>query len=299
VDRSFTSILALAEMRQPGDSGSTPLPFPHLEGHYEFKLVEGADGQTAIDWHELESWELSRRKSSYKALRRSPRGALDRFLRLETAPDQKVLAFARDFGPLTFTEERHLHPYQILLHERPIDPGSFERGLKRPTPVSWYRNAAESARAILSLAASAYRGGGGRDEDWELIGFPRDLKRRTPEDLWSAVRAVVDDLLLRAGVRPTLLGDPMDPSPRSSKGEPQIFLTGHGLWGVLAAQLAFAVVRADRLASCSQCGKSFTPKRRARTDRKIYCMDCGERSGWRFSNAESQRKRRARKRPNR
>jgi hypothetical protein len=200
------------------------------------------------------------------------------------------------FGVLTFTEEGGIHSRAVKSRGGVIELWSSEEGLKRPTPVAWYREAAKYFRSIYCLAGSADRGEGGRDEDWDMLGRPEWPAGKLKQgDAWNRVTLHLERLVQSAGVKLTFI-EPTSPVPLPVSGRrPQISFRGHGLWGALTVQLAYAVVGGQGLLMCAGCGQMFKRNgRRPQAGRRTYCPRCGKGSGWREANRLAQQERRAR-----
>ena len=60
-----------------------------------------------------------------------------------------------------------------------------------------------------------------------------------------------------------------------SERMPQISIAA-GTFGLLASQLAAAVMGRSRMAWCSECGNPYSPERKPQTGRRNYCPDCRE-----------------------
>jgi hypothetical protein len=106
----------------------------------------------------------------------------------------------------------------------------------------------------------------GRIQMAESVEFQRQL-----------LGEVLNNWLELAGVRPRL---------DWSAAKPSVQLGGHGLIGALTVQLLFDCSRTDGLAVCTSCSTPFLPgPRRPRTDRNIYCSDCGLKAATRDASA--------------
>ena len=255
--------------------------------------MEGNDGEPSIEWNDTGRAFLQTRG---RAIKRAKHG-LGRFIALAQGSDYQVLSFVHAFGALRFTENGKIHTggFSHSGDARDgtlrIDLGSEDVGLKRPTPVSWYRLYATYFRAIHRLAVSAERGEGGDGDDWKVIGraeyFPRTPSSR---DAWTAVTLHCQSLIRRCGVGLTLMESPLIPIASGSR--PRISLKGHGLWGALAVQLLYAVTGGQAQAICCVCGQVFSPARRPQSGRRVYCPDHGKASGWREAKRVSQQEHR-------
>lgn len=297
MDAKFLARLAQSDdMRQPGEPRLDPLPITWSAAPETVRLCLDAEGGPAIDW------EFHRKSAGFRfdyQSPRSPQRAFDQFLGLVGAPPERVAAFARRYGVLTFNTDGRIRPYLLIPPGEAVnlfDSSVYASGLKRPVPVEWYRSTAEYFRGLLLLAALATRGEPARQQDVavvdpEWLGTPPPGKRVPPRFTWSLVGRHVNNLLDVAGVHLQLVH-------RSSlPGGLHVALSGHGVWGVLVGQLMFSVLASDRMAICSECNKPYhirRDQRRPRTDRRNYCETHGPGERRRASNREASRRKRRR-----
>jgi hypothetical protein len=282
----------LAEFQGLALSDQHPFPIADFFGVASAELVSTADDEPAIDWEDTgRAWQ-----QSVAPWKKRAKHALGRFLALAEGSDDQVLAFVRAFGVLQFTQNGVIHSLQLRRSGHTLHLNSYDQGpAKRPVPVTWYRDWSRYFAAIYRLALSAERGEGGNNADWEILGKPAYLPRSPRvSDAWNAVTHHCELLLQRCGVRPTLRTSPL---AIVQSDRPRISLVGHGLWGVLAAHLFYAVTGGEHQAICCACGKSFSPKRHPQSGRRVYCPKCGKDSGWRHSNRLANRKHRAKHDP--
>jgi hypothetical protein len=296
--------------RQLGEPNREPVPVLHLDPPpRSIRLEDGPDGEPVI------SWDFQTRRSPAppgarrhdwgtltrpRALR-DPREALDRFLKLEGAPPGQVLAFARAFGLLTFTEGGGIRPYSVR-RPGPVDLYDLgTTGLKHPVPVSWYHDTAALFRALLLLSVTADKGQGADPAECEIVepGWTAGVKpgeRIPPNFARGFVTRHVNILLSAAAVTPAVVESATESPALFSGGHrrPQLVLRGHGLWGVLVTQLMYMILDIDRHATCSECRMLYPIKgigrRRPRADRRNYCPECGVNGGYKASNREAARK---------
>ena len=91
---------------------------------------------------------------------------------------------------------------------------------------------------------------------------------------------LVNQWLLLGGVRVRFSWDP---------GGQSLSLSGGGLFGAIALNLAFAASRSTGLAFCSGCSDLYEPRRMPRMGESHYCDDCRKRG---VDAAARQRRRR-------
>jgi hypothetical protein len=128
-------------------------------------------------------------------------------------------------------------------------------------PTDHYRRYAAKARALLNVASLLHRrripeSADFADFEWTPAG---------PIGAESARHATQYEILswLDWGrVRPAVIWHQADAT---------VQLSGDGLWGALARQLAFAVTRTERWALCGGCGELFVPTRKPREGNRSWC----------------------------
>lgn len=217
---------------------------------------------------------------------------LTKFVQLDEAPAERILAYARQHGPFGFCEHGDL---THRLDPSACWPASSAAAAGRTVgreALSWWRNLAGHARSLLNAAAQLSKG---RVDDVTLA-------RLNPELLFSAQRlenarrepesfiAYGMELWLRLfQVRPRVTYNPLRKrfEARISGSPP--------LPGALALQIMLTLTRSTGIAVCSSCGKLFPPSRRLNPNRNAYCKKCGIKAAWR----EAQARHRARRSANR
>jgi len=131
-------------------------------------------------------------------------------------------------------------------------------------PIKYWQLYACKVKAFLSIAADLYDGKIGREEDWKVL-YPAEIPNSSHRAKFL-LSANINYWLRIGAVKPQL--------DWSDEGNPQIQLTGYGLFGAMARQLAFAISRIEGFSVCSGCGKPFTPRRRAPKGRRSWCPAC-------------------------
>lgn len=227
-----------------------------------------------------------------------------------------VLAFAKKYGPLGLCE----HGSPLMTHRRnrllcpPIylqTPEGLEIREKMSAVLAWAR----SANALLGVATKVHRGEAVTDAEWRAA---RMRKSRSYDlNTGSSVRLPLPSAGLQAkqmlrGIASIWLrlGDPrpcvgVDASGRlklefisgdqSIDGVPAELdaaaaqLANNLNFAVLSMQLASAVCGGAGLATCSNCGALYPPKRTPVEGRRHFCPQCGVRAAWRLSKRESRK----------
>lgn len=200
-------------------------------------------------------------------------GALDAFVRLAEASPDAVLRFARRWGVLLLCEDGW-PPSSDPHYRRDLRPTRIEL-------VSTWQQHAGLMRAILSLASDLHQDKPGEGSAWERV-FATLYSGDTESWWWWNEEAqrdvshqkfllggIIDNLLRWVGVRPTFQWWSI---------EPEIRLSGGGLYQQLVCQLVFAVARVNGIAVCHSCGGLYPPKRKPQVGRMNYCPDCGQRA---------------------
>jgi hypothetical protein len=218
--------------------------------------------------------------------RRAGADLLTEFIQLDEAPAERILAYARRYGPLGFCEHgdpRHrLSPHGCAPATDRHQPAIREA-------LQWWRNLAGHARALLNVAAQLFKKG--RVDDLALARLNPQLFFSGPR-LKSARRnpaALVTfgmELWLRLfQVRPR-------GTYNARRKRLEIQISGSPpLPGALALQIMLTLTKSAGVAVCSGCGELFSPSRRPNPNRNSYCRACGTRAAWR----EAQARRRDRK----
>jgi hypothetical protein len=212
------------------------------------------------------------------------------FTALPAEPDkerllEKLLSFARDFGPLGFCKEHKILPITHRQNGCPpnirLDPPATVESIQ-----AWLFYAVR-LRTVLNFTACLWRRRPVRPEDWAILsagnwGAPGlavieargELHLRPKNKVpnrrvaWLWVARNVDYLLSTSGLRPVCryqrprgrFALRLEPSPPS-------------LFGSLAFQTMLLVCRSDGMAICVACGMPYPPPRRPRADQRTYCQD--------------------------
>ena len=168
-------------------------------------------------------------------------------------------------------------------------------------PVDRWLEFVEAAAATLRLAVAAYDKHAGKPEDWTSViecllpDASADLRQFLASMTSQPHRRMESRQMVVFLVYQWLeLGD-VRPAVNWDSDNPQILLSSsHSpppLFGVLAAQLALTVARANELAHCSGCSTLYSRKRKPQRNRRNYCNTC-QKNG--VPARDAQRARRAR-----
>lgn len=205
------------------------------------------------------------------ATRRSDGGVLEAFTDLEKGSDQEVLSFARRYGALELCVHGlrawHEMPWRA---EWPSNPGGLVglrcSSLLTRQPTGLYRRYATRVASLVRIVAALHGRGAPTQSDLSLMSTPWWWSKPIGSGLnpRELVAAEVGRWLDAGSVRPIFSW--------TARMPPRIELRGIGLWAVIGRQLAFLAARADGLAWCSGCGKTFVPSRKPRSDGRSWCQ---------------------------
>jgi hypothetical protein len=237
-------------------------------------------------------WE---REPLSESLVRPTVGTFKGFLNLFDAPDEKILAYAKQWGPLGISG-----PYAYGWMEKRIDPSEPP---DRESCDRW-RRLAKIARAVLEISLRHRNDQRGEVEHWVTLNreanipidlivepqfiptlamtsfslesyMPKGFKRLTDREMMthrkkaglqfekSTIEFVVNEWLRVGGVRPAL----------TLKGGYDLTLVTRGLFGSLSVQL-LELVGGHMIAACTGCHRFFRPKRAPRVDQDRFCKPC-------------------------
>jgi hypothetical protein len=245
------------------------------------------DGEWLLFRYPVRKRRHGKRELGQRTFRAGP-GLLTEFVKLDEVPAERILDYARRYGPLGFC--RHGDPEHRLLPYG-CAPAVCTTDSRQPAvreALQWWRNLAGHAHALLNVAAQLFKG---RVDDLTLA-------RLNPELLFSARR-------LRGARRHAalLVAYGMELWLRLFQVRPRTFYNARhkrfeirisgapALPGALALQIMLALTRSTGVAVCSGCSKLFAPSRRPNPNRNSYCKSCGVKAAWR----EAQARRRAKK----
>jgi hypothetical protein len=188
-------------------------------------------------------------------------GMMERFLRLEDAPDERIASYARRWGALTISPldaesgalvrppEEGSGYFDRLLHGH-TESGQIE-SLKR------WRAWVQKVRTLLSQAALL-------DKAIERpVGtIPPNQRGSRVVDLSREIQIWVNRYLWASMVRPHI---------EWNRDRWAIRMHFTNLLGAIVLQVVLMIAKKDGLAICSSCGNPFETDGK----RKVYCEDCG------------------------
>jgi hypothetical protein len=198
-------------------------------------------------------------------------GMLEEFVGLEHAPNHTIAAYARLWGVLdicTHGLPASHNPASLLTRLGERRSACFRQDRE---PIEAWRFFAAHARATLGVAAEIWRGRPGSAEDCHVLWSQHGLSGEMSREVAFQVEQVMDAVgywLELGDVAPRFWwwgSTPPSITFESANG---------GLFGVLAMQIALAVVRTDGLAICSGCSIPYVPPRAPRNGRRRYCDAC-------------------------
>ncbi len=233
-----------------------------------------------------------------KPLERVKAGAkmLEQFVRLSDAPSQSILDFASQWGPLEICEHDLPASHQPHRVTRESHCGarylpSLDRKFQHGEPLSTWRRFSRHARAVLRVAARLHERKLAHPKDWEVVyeGSPDPPWR--PQTVARDRRllvGIVDDWLEIGDVRPQVTWTDR-PKVELALGATRGHVTA-GTFGGLAVQLMLAIVPSMGVATCSDCGQPYVPKRAPPAGRLNFCEECGRQGAMRAASRKYRRK---------
>ena len=160
-------------------------------------IAQGATRALSVgEWlavFDIQLWDdaLWRADRLGRPVRESPT-LLTEFIALADAPDQAILAFAKEWGLLDLRAAPYPaltapipvgdRVYEVVVGDLPLLPPpsatyqvplvslGYRRGSERGEPLSVWRNLARQLRALLLVAARLRDGQPGDEEDWQVLG---------------------------------------------------------------------------------------------------------------------------------
>ena len=193
---------------------------------------------------------------------------LTQFIELADASDDKILAYARQYGRLGLCEHGELQ------HLASDYPDCLQRGRQAMfvERVERWRENARRVQALLNAIAQFSKSK--KVSDQTLIALNPNLSlsaaalRQARIAGWSFIAAWTQMWLSAFRVRPVILYDPRTKRFRARlRGRP-------GLGSTLALQLLTVACQSNGIAICSSCAQPFPPKRRPSPTRESYCPKC-------------------------
>jgi len=296
IDQSFSTLLRQLNRAQVGlgESFTRPLGEASWEVPADIRLVDQADDpflQEVSPEHASKEnlpaivWDRTGPSGQFPDTDARDQKVLDEFVKLSGAPPQRVLGFARAYGPLHVCEHG-LPAWHNPGLRRKDTVGEFcQETQVEPLRVWW--DLAGQAKAILGIAANVKLDKDVTEKDWRAA-LAWTGKRDIP---WWIRSSRADARVLELCVQRWLELGAVHPTFDWNDGEPKIRLAGWGVLGAVSRQLAFAVARVGGLAHCTNCKEWYTPKRRPNPNRRNYCQACRKKA----PNRDAQRTWRAKK----
>lgn len=201
--------------------------------------------------------------------REDTRGLVNEFVRLADAPDEKVLAFARKWGPMWLCVKHRDCLWDVVSVRLRWD-GSKECCLWFPAePIQFFRRYAGITKAVLDIAAHLIEGKPVSASLWREAGW---CEKEAEFDIATQRFFLASSISgwLGQGIhlwvswgkekRPTLAVD-----------------TGLGFLRRVWLEIVQCVTGAKQLSTCDCCGRPYVRYgRKPQAGRKNYCPDCAE-----------------------
>jgi len=242
-------------------------------------------------------------------------GLLEDFALLDVLDDDDILKYARQWGVLEICK----HGLPTSHNPDGCRPLPTRRAGLNWEPLEDWRFWATQANRIMEVAAYTQMGRLVSIDDLFLLGEP-DGPQSSARRRWGRKRLItaqnvlteyrkprttdaslttaqlleiqglslalaVDSWLDLGRVRPTLIWD-----STGFRVDLAVGSSNNRLFGALALHLAYAVAGQVGVATCSACGKVYTPVRRPSSGRRCFCTACGPKAAWRLSKREKRRR---------
>jgi hypothetical protein len=211
-----------------------------------------------VFWQPMDVWQPVR----YPEAKVTPE-TFQRFLNLNSASDDEILAFAQEYGPITaFSREVDIRAR--LAEEKRVGETVGE------TTDEW-RRLARVAAAILQISKDHRDGKTAKPEHWAVLDADAGMgsrpmldKKRSREFEMVLVAAEVNRWVKLGGVAPLL---------NIVDNEFKVVLEAFKLRGGLAIQL-LQQIGGTQLAACSGCHQFYFPVRAPRVGQDNFCKIC-------------------------
>ena len=221
--------------------GPPPLPRPE-------RAFLDSNGFLAWSWYRQSprgTKEEKRARRPPPDLQKPSPGLCVRFSQLAHGTDEQIRLFAERWGPLGRTARVEEH-------------------------VDDWRKDASLAAALLQFTADQANGRRGNDEDWSTICESTAAQEIDRSRMRIPEQRVIVALAVNAwfaGNRGYRLLEVVDKQFQVRPG-------ASNLLGVIIAQVAHAITRADELTVCAGCRGRFRPKRPLSHGSRQYCHAC-------------------------
>lgn len=222
---------------------------------------------------------------------------LRKFIRLANGSNEKILAFAREYGPLglcrcgvSFGHRDRDGNRCYRTYPARKKPKVHPPYLTRESIDGW-RRYIKWAKGILTVARKLHRDEKANDMDWAWVmdlgsnctNYPHiislasnlenaPLSANTLIDQKQRLSKVVNYLLDECEVGPSITWCKQNIKVAFGLRTP--FGFGNRLLDAIVVQLFGAVLRVEGLANCSVCGIPYRPTRSPREGENHYCEDC-------------------------
>lgn len=231
--------------RRPIEVNDYPLP----------EKVWLADGR--IFWTRADIWE----PGPYPRATVTP-DVFKRFLNLNSATDQEILAFAQEYGPLTtFRDVRDIRVR--LAEEKRVGETVGES-------TDTWRRLARVAWSILQVSRDHRDGKTGKPEHWAILGADGVASRPLLE---GRRNLEIEMIIIAAEVNRWMRAGAVAPLLNIINCKYKVVLESQKLRGGLAIQL-LQQLGGDRLAACSGCHQFYFPLHAPRTGQDNFCEIC-------------------------
>ena len=194
---------------------------------------------------------------------------LSQFEQLATGDSQAITRFARKYGALGLC--RHGRPVGLPMHrcQWPPSPPSVWR-----EPLKSWQVYAKRVRAILLLVSDAYGNTSAAQEQWQVLNR-ESMSGRNGIPIPGAKEKQLKKIFLAHEIRTWLRACGTMPAMEWAGASPSFRLRSDTLLGEIGVALMSAVLRGGGVATCSDCGRIYAPKRKPPFGRNHFCPACG------------------------
>ena len=247
-------------------------PFPHGFWHAANRVDIVDDGATMLV-------ALLSPENPHLRVVTADDSMLERFLKLEDAPVERIRSFVMDFGPLYICEHEMPNSHNRVRKYLPRDSSehvcdALTRDGYLEEPVHVWRHISGRAKALLALGVELHQNRPAKAEHWNRLPYRHDegeewfVEPSGKIDLDKRLLALeLNSWMEGGGVTPVLDWE--------TPGAPLLRFRPEGLFGAIGLQLATRLGRIAPTAVCSACGNYYERLGRApKRGQHNYCPSC-------------------------